>query len=75
MSFHWKSVPGDFDYFHLVLLLLPLIPGDKGHSMQLYERLILLCYDDEVCVGALVDLFDGVVENPLHVDLPQWLDY
>ena len=35
---------------------------------------VSLCNDDKVCVGALVDLFDGVVENPLHVDLPQWLD-
>ena len=71
---HWRSVPGDFDDLHLVLLLLPLIPGDQAHSRQIYVMLILLCNDDEVCVGALIDLFDGIVENPFHVDLPQWLD-
>ena len=35
---------------------------------------VSLCNDDKVCVGALVDLFDGVVENSFHVDLSQRLD-
>ena len=38
------------------------------------KKIVSLCNDDKVSVGALVDLFDGVVENPFHVDLPQGLD-
>ena len=75
---HWKSVPWDFNYFHLVLLLLPLIPGQVQPtwiSLRAREMMMVsLCNDDKVSVGALVDLFDGVVENPFHVDLPQRLD-
>ena len=52
------SVPLDLDHLDLVLLLLALILGD----------------DDEVGVGALEDVLDGVVEDPLHVDPPQWRD-
>ena len=74
MESRLKSVPGDFDYLHLVLLLLPLVPGNKAHSRQMYEVSVLLCNDDKVCVCALIDLFDGIVEHPFHVDLPQWLD-
>ena len=50
------SVPLDLDHLDLVLLLLALVLGD----------------DDEVGVGALEDVLDGVVEDPLHVDPPQW---
>ena len=35
---------------------------------------ILLGNDDQVCVGALVDFLDRVVQDSLHVDLPQRLD-
>ena len=48
-------VPLDFDEFQFVFLFLPLVLGD----------------DDEVGVGALEDLLDGVVENALHVDPPE----
>ena len=49
------SVPLDLDHLDLVLLLLSLVLGN----------------DDEVGVGALEDVLDGVVEDPLHVDPPQ----
>lgn len=48
-------VPEDLDHLDLVLLLLPLVLGDN----------------DEVCVGGLVKVLDGVVQQTLHVDLPQ----
>ena len=50
-----RSVPLDLHHLHLILLLLALVLGD----------------DDEVGVGALEDLLDGVVENALHVDPPE----
>ena len=49
------SVPFDLDHLDLVLLLLALVLGD----------------DDEVGIGALEDVLDGVVEDPLHIDPPQ----
>ena len=52
------SVPLDLDHLDLVLLLLALVLGN----------------DDEVGVGALEDVLDGVVEDPLHVDSPQRSD-
>ena len=52
------SVPLDLNHLDLVLLLFALILGD----------------DDEVGVGALEDVLDGVVEDPLHVDPSQWRD-
>ena len=51
----YYSVPLDLDHLDLVLLFLALVLGD----------------DDEVGVGALKDVLDGVVEDPLHVDPPQ----
>ena len=50
-----RLVPLDLHHLHLILLLLALVLGD----------------DDEVGVGALEDLLDGVVENALHVDSPE----
>ena len=50
-----RSVPLDLHHLHLILLLLALVLGD----------------DDEVGVGALEDLLDGVVEDALHVDPPE----
>ena len=49
------SVPLDLNHLDLVLLLLALVLGD----------------DNQVSVGTLEDLLDGVVEDPLHVDPPQ----
>ena len=52
------SVPFDLDHLDLVLLLLALVLGN----------------DDEVGVGALEDVLDGVMEDPLHIDSPQRSD-
>ena len=52
------SVPLDLDHLDLVFLLLALVLGN----------------DDEVSVGALEDVLDGVVEDALHVDPPQRSD-
>ena len=48
-------VPFHFNNLDLVLLLLPFVLGN----------------DDEVGVGALEDVLDGVVEDPLHIAPPQ----
>ena len=37
-------------------------------------KIVSLCNDDKVGVGALINFFDGIVENPFHVDLSQRLD-
>ena len=60
--------------FTLSFFFFPSYLETRNHSQQQLINLGLLGNDDQVCVGALVDLLDRVVQDSLHVDLPQRLD-
>ena len=60
--------------FTLSFFFFPSYLEIRNHSQQQLINLGLLGNDDQVCVGALVDLLDRVVEDSLHVDLSQRLD-
>ena len=60
--------------FTLSFFFFPSYLEIRNHSQQQLINLGLLGNDDQVCVGALVDLLDRVVQDSLHVDLPQRLD-